>query len=348
MIILQDLPPRWARFCLEIRSFMESLARESITEKRLLVAFSGGADSLALLRVLCFLQPGSDFKVFAAHLNHMLRTESHREQQYARQVCSSLNIPFFSENIDVFSSASATNAGIEEAARTVRYDFLGRTARELKADYVLTGHQLNDLAEDVLMRLGRGTGWPGLSGMSGIDHERKLIRPLILTSRKKILAFLEAVHEIFVVDASNEDRSFLRNRMRHEAVPLLEELTPGFLRSVANLWQMGRIDEEHWKSVLQLIPRKVVEDGVHVSSQALMNLSRATRLRLYKNILDGLGPGQALFQNLVRLDALWQRGAGNKQVQFPGDKFGLVVNKGVTLGLKQNRQAGALANYNPG
>ena len=192
--ILQDLPPRWARFCLDIQDFMESLVQADLRGRKLLVAFSGGADSTALLRVLDFIKPRAGISLVAVHLNHMLRTEADSEQEQAAGICSELDIPFRSARSRVAVFARAGGMGIEEAARTLRYRFLQAAAREWQADYIVTGHHLNDLAEDVLMRLGRGTAWPGLSGMSGFDAARSLVRPFLLTSRKTILDFLNMLN----------------------------------------------------------------------------------------------------------------------------------------------------------
>ncbi len=330
--VLQDLSPGWARFCLDIQSFMEGLVRESITDKKLLLAFSGGPDSTALLRVLDFIRPRTRINICAVHLNHMLRPDADHEEAFVKNLCANLGIEAECGRINVSSLARVRNMGIEEAARTARYDFLQEQAARQGADYILTGHHLNDLAEDVLMRLGRGAGWPGLSGMAGFDLERMLVRPFLLTPGSKIMAFLRGIKQEYMVDKSNEDKSFVRNKVRLEVIPLLEEINPGFLRSVANLWKLGRVDQDHWESSLELTPKTRGRGGQYVSYDTLVPLSRATRLRLYKKILDDLGSGQALFDNLLELDRLWLRGTGNKIVQFPGNKFGRVENKGILFG----------------
>lgn len=331
---LQDLPSRWARFCLDIQSFMEELIQEEIHGRKLLVSLSGGPDSSALLRIMKYIRPRTGINIFAVHLNHMLRPGADKEEDFTRKMCAGFAIPLECGKRDVFSFAQTGKMGIEEAARALRYDFIQEAAARLKADYILTGHHLNDLAEDILMRLSRGAVWPGLSGMSAYDPERKLVRPLLLTPRKTILEFLDAIGQEYMLDESNEDKSFLRNRIRLDLVPVFEEINPGFLSSAANLWKLGRIDEDHFKSILMAVPITDRKQGKHVSFEALKSLSKAIRLRLYKKLLDDLGPGQVLFDNLHELDRLWQEGKGGKIVQFPGDKFGMVDHKGILFGIK--------------
>lgn len=333
---LQQLPPKWARFCLEIQSFMERLTNESLKNKRFLAAFSGGPDSLALLRVLDFIRPRTGMDISAVHLNHLLRPDADADESFAKKVCLELGIPLKCGRSSVSSFARIRNTGLEEAGRIIRYKFIRALAVIQKSDYVLTGHQLNDLAEDVLMRLGRGAGWPGLSGMAGYDPGRKLMRPLLLTPRKIILDFLDAIGQEYILDASNEDRSFLRNKIRLDLIPVIEQINPGFLKSVSGLWKLGRIDGEHWDGILDEFIITNLDDGSYISCQTLDPLSRATRLRLYKKILDELGPGQVLFDNLLELDELWVRGKGGKETWFPGDKFGRIVKKGILFGTRDS------------
>lgn len=330
---LQNLPPAWARFCLDVQSFTERLLGESIKDKKLLIAFSGGADSTALLRVMDLIRVRTRISISAVHLNHMLRSGAHAEQEFARGLCSDLAIPIICGRSNVSAYARIKKTGLEEAARTVRYNFILALAARQNADYILTGHHLNDLAEDIIMRLGRGTGWPGLSGMAGFDPARKLVRPFLLTPREKILDFLRLLGQDYMCDSSNKDVSFTRNKVRHEVLPVLEGMNPGILKSIAGLWKLGRIDGDYWQGLLKNIPVATRDEGKYVFSSTLESLPRAARLRLYKKVLDELGPGQALFDNLYDLDQLWKKNAGNKTIQFPGNKFGRIFKKGIIFGL---------------
>ncbi|WP_035244525.1 tRNA lysidine(34) synthetase TilS [Desulfonatronovibrio hydrogenovorans] len=326
---LQELPPKWARFCLNIQSCMEEMTGQPIKDSHLLIAFSAGPDSMALLRILDFVRQRARIRLSAFHVNHMLRDEARTEQDFAVQECSRLGIPIQWVEVDVRSFAKAEKIGTEEAGRKLRYEHLLKAASRDNADYILTGHQLNDLAEDMVMRLCRGTGWPGLAGMSGFDPKRKLLRPLILTPKQSILDFLDVIDQPYIKDPSNKEMSFLRNRVRHELIPLLENINPGFLKSASGLWKLGKIDTEYWDGQISQV--KVVEsgDGKWLPQESLLSLSQAARLRLYKDVLDRLGPGQVLLGNLLDLDRLWAKGDGNREVGFPGSKIARIVKKGI-------------------
>ncbi|MFN2267225.1 MAG: tRNA lysidine(34) synthetase TilS [Desulfonatronovibrio sp.] len=330
---LQDLPPRWARFCVNIHSFMEEMIQESLEGKNILLSLSGGPDSIGLLRVLDFLRPRAGFFLSAVHLNHMLREESFSEHDFVQEQCSNLKIPLHAGSSNVRSYSRWKKKGIEESARIIRYRFVRDVAEKEGSDFILTAHHLNDLAEDVLMRLGRGTGWPGLCGMKGFDPERKLLRPLIITPKKNILDFLHLLNQYYVTDKSNEDLFFTRNKVGLKIVPLMEEINPGFLESIASLWRLGRSDEQFWEDALKGIYFKQEGAESFFAYENLCSLSKSGRLRLYKKILDKLGPGQSLASNLWDLDKCWESGTGGKMIMFPGNKFAKIEKRGIRFGL---------------
>lgn len=334
---LQELPPQWARFCLEHQAFMENLTRQSMQGKKIVLALSGGTDSMALLRILHFLMPRTGMKLSAVHLNHMLRNNALEDEKLAREQCLKLGIDFRAGRSRVSSYARLTKTGIEEAGRILRHRFVFMEAARQGADYVATGHNLNDLGEDILMRLGRGAGWPGLAGMTGYDPGRKLLRPLLLTSRDRISEFLESIGQNWARDESNMDVSFSRNRVRHELVPLMENIYPGFLKSVANLWKLGRMDDAYWAQALEKSAGDALNSKDYYDHRTLSAMNQSMRLRLYKHVLDRKGPGQALFENLMELDQLWRQGRGNKVIRFPGGKFARTVQKGILFGRDDKR-----------
>jgi tRNA(Ile)-lysidine synthase len=188
------------------------------------VAVSGGADSVALLRALADEPANPDLVV--AHLNHRMRgTESDADAAFVAGLCS--HLPRRTESIDVAATAAGDN--LEDTARRVRYDFLARVAREAGAGWVATAHTLDDQAETVLHRLIRGTG---LRGLRGIAESRELVpavrllRPMLTLSRAEVIAYLRAISQSWREDATNRDPAFTRNRIRHELVPLLRSFNP--------------------------------------------------------------------------------------------------------------------------
>jgi len=324
---LQDLLPKWAHFCLYVGRFAEEDLGVDLEGRRVLVGLSGGVDSTALLLVLHYLSKRAGFTVGAVHLNHQLRLESGGDADFARCLCDSLGIECVVESRDVARLAKERGVGLEEAGREARYRIYAELRESGGYDFVALGHQLDDLSEDVLMRLIRGTGWPGLSGMPGFDPARALIRPLLLIPKSTLKAFVAHVGIGWREDASNADQSMTRNRVRNEILPLIEKENPAFWQSVARLWRIGRVEQDFWGGL---------EGGAceNLDNSHLESLHKAERLHLYKACLDRLGPGQALADTLFKLDEAWQEKRNNTVFQFPGDKTATITASGVVFSPK--------------
>jgi tRNA(Ile)-lysidine synthase len=199
---------------------------------RVLVALSGGPDSVALLFGLFAIKAEYDLKLFAAHLDHRLRgTESEEDEKFAANLARSLKLRFFSKRIDVRREAAKRKMTIEEAAREVRYQYLEKTASQIRADKIAVGHQADDQAETFLMRLLRGAGGAGLSGMP--IKRGKIIRPLIQFRREEIESFLKANRIPHRIDSSNYLSDHFRNRIRLTLLPeIRKEFNPKIAESL--------------------------------------------------------------------------------------------------------------------
>ncbi|MGH7948977.1 MAG: tRNA lysidine(34) synthetase TilS [Candidatus Binataceae bacterium] len=184
-----------------------------------MVALSGGPDSVALLRALLDVRDTLGIGVGAAHLNHGIRgAESDRDEAFVRDLCAAAGVEIAVERADALS-ARASN--LEERARDARYKFLNRSADAVGARHIALGHHADDQAETVLMRAMRGAGITGLAGMAESGPGR-VIRPLLTLWRGEILEYLGAIGASYVTDSSNWSRTILRNRIRHELIPTLE------------------------------------------------------------------------------------------------------------------------------
>jgi tRNA(Ile)-lysidine synthase len=198
----------------------------------LVVAFSGGADSTALLDLL-FRLSGYNLHLIAAHLNHCLRgVESDADEEFCRGAASRYAIPFESRRIDVRRVASKSRLNLEDAARRARIEFLDEIGRKYGATAVVLAHHADDQAETVLMRLLRGSGMTGLSGMA-YRNARGYVRPLLEITRSEIERYLRGCGLGWRNDASNSDTTYLRNRIRHQLLPLLEEYNPAIRSCLA-------------------------------------------------------------------------------------------------------------------
>jgi tRNA(Ile)-lysidine synthase len=224
-----------------------------------LLAVSGGADSVAMLRCIAAIKAraGGQGHLYAAHLNHGLRGEaSNADAEWVRRLCEGLQIPLEIEKLDVAATAQEQGDGWEAAARSVRYAFLRSVAERLGARYVAVAHTADDQVETVLHRILRGTGIQGLRGIPfarALSPSVALVRPLLKIRRQQVLTYLTDIGQDFRTDASNADVQFTRNRLRHELLPLLRanfnaEIDNTLLRLAAQAeethqWLGGYVDE---------------------------------------------------------------------------------------------------------
>ncbi|MDZ7759733.1 MAG: tRNA lysidine(34) synthetase TilS [Desulfovermiculus sp.] len=321
-LTLQNLPPKWAHFCLDICSFVHGELGLDLQSRTLLLAASRGVDSTALILWAHLTRPRLGTSLIAAHLDHGLRSQAQAEAASLQELTQDLHIPFHLGQSKVFTYAQRRNVGLEEAGRILRYRFLSGTARKRGADYLLTAHHLNDLAEDVLMRQIRGTGWPALAGMPAWNFGNQVLRPFLLTPKQDLLDFVRACGQTWMEDSSNQDLSFTRNRIRHQILPLLLKENPGFLSQTADLWRQAQVDGEYWNMDLQahISSELVLPQGILLPAERLDDLHPAQRLRWYRHVLEQQGPGQALANTLFILDRAWQQRAWHKRFQFPGNK----------------------------
>lgn len=211
---------------------------EDVVASDVIVALSGGADSVALLYAMLELSP---IAVKAAHLNHCLRAEeSDADEQFCRALCEKLGVPLTVERIDVKSIAEKTGESIELCARNQRYAFLQRVAG--RYGVIATAHTADDNLETVIFNLARGTG---LSGLCGIPPVReRIIRPLIFCTRDQIEQYLAKKGQQYCTDSTNSDEQYTRNFIRHSIVPKLEQLNPSVKLGVAKTCEGIRNDNE--------------------------------------------------------------------------------------------------------
>ncbi len=209
----------------------------------LLAAVSGGADSVVLLHALDSL----GYQVTAAHFNHQLRESSAADEDFVKSLCNTHRVPLCVGRGKVREAAADEQLSLEDAARKLRYEFLFSSAVKLDADAVVTGHHADDQVETILMNLNRGAGPAGLTGMklswvpNPWSNTIPLMRPLLSVWKEEILAYIQKHGLEFVEDPTNKDPSFLRNRIRHQLIPLLEACNQGF---ASHLLQTGLILRE--------------------------------------------------------------------------------------------------------
>ena len=221
---------------------------------RLLLAVSGGADSVAMLRVLLELRAELGIVLAVAHFNHGLRGEaSEADQAFVEELARQHNLDVFAARQDVAAYALANRFSLEAAGRSLRHEWLAQLATEHKFNAVATAHTLDDQAETVLMKFLRGAGTKGLGGIyPEVDAGTfRFVRPLLTVSRGEIEAYLSSIEQPWREDESNLDRRFRRNRVRHELLPLLEkDYSPSVRQALHDAAEIARGEEAYWEAAL--------------------------------------------------------------------------------------------------
>lgn len=252
----------------------------------ILAGLSGGADSAALVSVLCRLSEKYGFRVCAAHVNHGLRGEAaDRDEEVSRSMAASLGIEFFSLRADVRAYAEEKGIGEEAAGREVRYAYFDRLMDEHGIELTATAHHRNDNAETILMNFMRGSS---ASGLCGIPYRRgRIVRPLLDITRAEIERYCDDNGIAYVTDATNTDESYTRNRIRHSLLPYIErEFNPAFVETVTNNAEIISRDEDYMRSETERICEKHVKDG-SIDIDILKNMHPALTARVIRNMIAG-------------------------------------------------------------
>ncbi|MES0361373.1 MAG: tRNA lysidine(34) synthetase TilS, partial [Anaerolineales bacterium] len=263
----------------------------------IVVGVSGGPDSLCTLDVLerCGYSP------VVAHFNHQLRPEAEAESEIIRQLAENRKLPFIKGADDVAARAEKRHESLEEAARNARYHFLFASAKSVAAQAVAVGHSADDQAETVLMHLLRGAGMDGLSGMefralpNAWSEKIPLVRPLLGVWRAQIMEYCQEQGFDPIIDATNEDQTFFRNRLRHELLPILESYNPSIRKL---LWRTAEVMQGDRELVNQAVDTAwqecLVSEGsnyVVIDPQRASQQSLSVQRHLIRRAIGSLRPG---------------------------------------------------------
>ena len=189
------------------------------------IGLSGGADSVALLEVLCSLREELNLRLAAVHVHHGIREEAQKDADFCEELCIKKNVRFFCEYVDVPNMSEEQGLSLEEAGRNARYQIFEQYRQQLQMDVIAVAHHQNDQAETMLFQLFRGSG---LRGMTGIPVKRgHIIRPLLGVSRGEIERYLQKKGLGYVTDMTNICNDYSRNKIRHHILPVAEEISCG-------------------------------------------------------------------------------------------------------------------------
>ena len=221
----------------KMKKKVEELKKSGLIKKneKILVAFSGGPDSVFLYNLLFFLREYYSIEISLIYVNHNLREDVENDLNFVEEFSKENNVPLYIESVDVRKYAAENKKSIELAARELRYEAIEKVLQNLNYDKIATGHNLDDNIETFIFRLLRGTS---LKGLKGIPSERKNIKRQILQFEKKeILNYLQENKKSYIIDYTNSENNYTRNYIRNEIFPMFVNINPTFRNKVNGLIQ---------------------------------------------------------------------------------------------------------------
>ena len=260
---------------------------------RILVACSGGPDSMALLYLLQDIATHrhTTYKIGVAIVDHCIRPESKDEVLWLQHQVEELGLPFYSATFDVPRLSKEHKESEETIGRQVRYQWLNEIAQSEGYDYISVAHHKDDQAESILAHIIRGSGLNGLTGMSVVQSEYAIpvVRPLLDVTKEDLLAYIGTKHISYCVDSTNEDVRYQRNRIRHRIIPELEAVNPAVVDAIVRL---GSSVNEDVMVISDLTSRtfdklvSIGDDEVRISRRALRQEPLAIQRRLWQRLVS--------------------------------------------------------------
>ena len=260
---------------------------------RILVACSGGPDSMALLYLLQDIATHRHtmYKIGVAIVDHCIRPESKDEVLWLQHQVEELGLPFYSATFDVPHLSKEHKKSEETIGRQVRYQWLNEIAQSEGYDYISVAHHKDDQAESILAHIIRGSGLNGLTGMSVVQSEYAIpvVRPLLDVTKENLLAYIGTKHISYCVDSTNEDVRYQRNRIRHRIIPELEAVNPAVVDAIVRL---GSSVNEDVMVISDLTSRtfdklvSIDDDEVRISRRALRQEPLAIQRRLWQRLVS--------------------------------------------------------------
>ena len=292
---------------------------------RVIVGVSGGADSVCLLFMLLKWAESHPLSLGVVHVNHGIRQEAWRDEQYVEKLCSDHNIAFFPVKADVRGKARAMKISEEEAGRLVRYEAFEQAAQSFGAQRIAVAHNANDRAETMLFHLFRGTGLTGLCGIRPVRDQ--IIRPILCLERREVEEYLSCRSIPFCSDHTNEEDDYTRNRIRHHILPYAEsEVTQGCVSHMGQTADMLAETEDYLKQQTSAARRSCVrqmrpEDdsgGIVVDVSCFLGLHMVIRRRLLYLLVKELSPAakDISYVHIRDVLELFQR-EGNRGICLP-------------------------------
>lgn len=300
--------------------------------EKVLIALSGGPDSVCLLHILRELSDELHLALAAVYIDHGLRPdETPREIRFCADLCSDLGLDFLKREIAVKESPLVREMGKQAAARELRYRALQEAAFEVQADRIATAHHKNDLAETVIINLLRGSGLKGLGGMSPV--RKNIIRPLLDIGKEEIEAYLSSHNIRSMTDSSNLENDYLRNKIRFSVIPELEALNPSVIETLSRTSKILReendyLDIQVTKAMMRLFSRKS-DTRIELFLSPMETIPDVILRRILKRVaaeIKDIRPPS--FRNIEDIIMLIKRGTSGDRIYLPDN---LRVIRGYSL-----------------
>ncbi len=293
---------------------------------KVLVALSGGADSVLMLRLLCRYREDFGLNIRAAHLNHCLRgEESLRDESFVKSLCETLNVPLEIKRVDIHAECEKTGEGCEECGRRIRYEFFNTLVGD---GVIATAHNLDDRVETLIMNIIRGTT---LNGLCSISPKRdNIIRPLIDISKKDICIYCEKMGYDFVTDSSNLTDIYRRNQIRHNILPYLFDTNPSFDKSAQRMFEALDTDNDYLLSLAQNELEKCKIGENIYSAEMLKNIHPA----ILNRVLILASKGAKAHPENLHIDMIREILSQKGKINLPGNIF--VICDGKSLKFEKN------------
>lgn len=313
------------------------------------VAMSGGADSVALLRLLLEIRASLGVVLSVVHFNHKLRgTESDEDEKFVRELAAAHGLECFVDSGDTSAYAGQHKCGIEAAARELRYRFfwgllLPQGSAGGKLDRIATAHTMDDQAETVVLRFLRGAGTRGLAGIhpvvrknkrsldSAPDDNGSIVRPLLDFRRAQLRHYLKRKGQAWREDASNQDPAYARNKLRRELMPKLREFNPAIEQVLSETAEIARAEEEYWREEVAgrwslVVGSTVDRQPPTADGKALLEFPLAVQRRMVREIGERSGVRLEFHHVQQILDVLKKAPTrSEKRIELPGEHEAVIV-----------------------
>ncbi|MEN8192793.1 MAG: tRNA lysidine(34) synthetase TilS [Bacteroidota bacterium] len=285
-----------------------------ISGDKLLIALSGGADSVFALTFFNKYKSKYNIEISAIHVNHSMRgSESDADDEFCKSLCQKLNIEFYSEKVDVPTIAKKEKLSIEEAARNIRYELFNKYLKISNSNKIVTAHNLDDNTETVLLNLFRGTG---LKGLSGIPVKRdNIVRPFLTVSKNEIVEYLNNKGITFVFDSTNAENDFKRNYLRNEIIPKVRDhINEGVDKNILRLSQLVKSSEQVIDKVVEEKFAKYVsffKSKIKIL-KAIRNEDSFVRGEIIRKCIQKNFSADIDYENFQSIEKLFDQQVGNR------------------------------------